>query len=330
MRRTLRDEKRTAGAATLAAACGADSGRVGPTLRPAGKGPGTAVGCPCSADGRVLKEAAGAIDDEVRRVRMLPFAEACQGLDRMVRDLAQDAGKEVDLVVEGGDVELDRSVLEGLKDPLRHLVRNAVDHGAEPPEERRAGRQAAVRGGSRSPPCCAAPPVEVVVADDGRGLDLDALRRQLRRNAAAGAGRRPRAGPRHFPARLFHERLHHRRVRPRRRPGRGQEPGRGAARQRRSVLHAGRGTRFTLSVPLTLTTLRVLLVSAGGPDVRRSSAPTCRSWCAWTPADVRFGGGPGDAGPGRDARAGGVAGRDARPARARGGVAGPESHRPWS
>ena len=132
------------------------------------------------ADGRVLKEAAGAIDDEVRRVRMLPFAEACQGLDRMVRDLAQASGKEVELAIQGGDVELDRSVLEGLKDPLRHLLRNAVDHGAEPPEERRAASKpsalrltvsAAVRGAQ----------VEVVVEDDGRGLNLDALRLQLRK-----------------------------------------------------------------------------------------------------------------------------------------------------
>ena len=62
----------------------------------------------------------------------------CQGLDRMVHDLARSTAKEVELYVDGGDVELDRSVLEGLKDPLRHLVRNAVDHGVEPPEARLA------------------------------------------------------------------------------------------------------------------------------------------------------------------------------------------------
>ena len=85
-----------------------------------------------------LKETGTALDDEVRRVRMLPFAAACEGLDRMVRDLAQAGGKEVDLVLEGGAVEMDRSILEGLRDPLRHLVRNAVDHGAETPRERQA------------------------------------------------------------------------------------------------------------------------------------------------------------------------------------------------
>src|SRR5262249_39725865 len=117
---------------------------------------------------------------ELRRVRMIPFAEACQGLERMVRDLARAGGNDVALVVEGGAVELDRSILEGLKDPLRHLVRNAVDHGAESPDERRAaGRPrrarvtvAAVLRGAQ---------VEVAVSDDGRGLELDALRRVLHR-----------------------------------------------------------------------------------------------------------------------------------------------------
>ena len=98
-----------------------------------------------AGDARLLKQTAGALDDEVRRLRMLPFAEACQGLDRVVYDLAQAGGKDVELVLEGGDVELDRSVLEGLKDPLRHLVRNAVAHGLEPPAERRAQGKTARR-----------------------------------------------------------------------------------------------------------------------------------------------------------------------------------------
>src|SRR5207237_8553509 len=120
-------------------------------------------------DGRALDQVTGPLNEEVRRVRMLPFADACQGLDRTVRDLAQAGGKDVALVIEGGTVEMDRSILEGLKDPLRHLVRNAVDHGAQPPEQRRAAGKpprarvtiaAALRGAQ----------VEVTVQDDGRGL----------------------------------------------------------------------------------------------------------------------------------------------------------------
>src|ERR1019366_8962139 len=92
-------------------------------------------------DSRLLDQVTRPLDEEVRRVRMLPFSDACAGLDRMVRDLAQAKDKEVDLVIEGGSVEMDRSILEGLKDPLRHLVRNAIDHGAELPAERRKAQK---------------------------------------------------------------------------------------------------------------------------------------------------------------------------------------------
>ena len=91
-----------------------------------------------TSDGRQLDQVADLLDDAVRRLRMLPFAEACQGLDRLVCDLARTSGKEVNLLVEGGQVELDRSILEGLRDPLYHLVRNAVDHGIETPDQRQA------------------------------------------------------------------------------------------------------------------------------------------------------------------------------------------------
>jgi two-component system chemotaxis sensor kinase CheA len=215
------------------------------------------------ADGRLLKDAAGSLDEEVRRVRLLPFAEACQGLDRMVRDLAQAGGKEVALVVEGGSVELDRSILEGLKDPLRHLVRNAVDHGAETPAERRAAGKsplvhvtvsANLRGGQ----------VEVVVADDGRGIDLEALRQQLRRR------RLPEpADDRDLAQAVFLPGLSTTRLIT---DVSGRGVGLDVVKARVEAMHGnvvlswvpGRGTCFTLAVPLTLTTLRALLVRAGG------------------------------------------------------------------
>jgi two-component system chemotaxis sensor kinase CheA len=214
-------------------------------------------------DRRQLKHAAEGLDGELRRVRMLPFAGACQGLDRMVRDLAQSGGKEVELVVEGGEVELDRSVLEGLKDPLRHLIRNAVDHGAESADERgRAGKPpharvtvtAAFRGTH----------VAVEVADDGRGLDLDALRQQLRRrNLPEPADERDLARAIFLPG-LSTSRLVT--------DVSGRGVGLDVVKSRVEALHGtvdvtfspGRGTRFALAVPLTLTTLRALLVGVGG------------------------------------------------------------------
>jgi len=214
-------------------------------------------------DHRMLKQAADGLDDELRRVRMLPFADACQGLDRTVRDLAHAAGKDVDLVIEGGTVELDRSILEGLKDPLRHLVRNAVDHGAEPPDERRrAGKPprarltvtAVFRGAH----------VEVGVADDGRGLDLEGLRQQLhRRGLPEPADERELARAIFLPglstSRLITDVS-------------GRGVGLDVVKSRVEGLHGtvdvtftpGKGTRFALAVPLTLTTLRALLVEAGG------------------------------------------------------------------
>ena len=215
------------------------------------------------ADGRLLKQVAGPLNDEVHRARMLPFAEACEGLDRMVRDLAQATGKEVELVLEGGAVELDRAVLEGLKDPLRHLVRNAVDHGAELPELRRAAgkppqarvRVAAALRGAR---------VEVIVEDDGRGLDLDALRRQGRqRGLPETADEREVANLIFLPG--LSTAAHITDV-----SGRGV--GLDVVKSRLEALHGTAevapaptaGTRFTLTVPLTLTTLRAVLVSAAG------------------------------------------------------------------
>ncbi len=216
-----------------------------------------------AGDHRQLKQAADSLDDELRRVRMLPFAEACQGLDRTVRDLAQAGGKEVELFVEGGAVELDRSVLEGLKDPLRHLVRNAVDHGTESPNERRrAGKLAearitvtAVFRGAQ---------VEVSVADDGRGIDLEGLRQQLRRK-----GLPEPSDERELARSIFLPGLSTSRLIT---DISGRGVGLDVVKSRVEALHGtvdlaftpGKGTRFTLAVPLTLTTLRALLLEAGG------------------------------------------------------------------
>jgi len=216
-----------------------------------------------AGDGRLLRNAAGLLDEEVRRVRMLPFAEACQGLERSARDVARAGSKAVELVIEGGDVELDRSVLEGLKDPLNHLVRNAVDHGIEPPERRRAAGKAAAGRVTVSAALRGAH-VEVIVADDGAGLDREAVRQQARRRGL------PEVPEGQDPAHLVFL------------PGfstaalitniSGRGVGLDVVKSRLEALHGtieltsepGRGTRFALAVPLTLTTLRALLVSAGG------------------------------------------------------------------
>ena len=213
-------------------------------------------------DGRQLDQVADLLDDAVRRLRMLPFAEACQDLDRLVRDLARASGKEVVLLVEGGQVELDRSILEGLRDPLYHLVRNAVDHGIETPDQRQAAGKLA-QGRITLAAALRGTHVEVVVADDGRGLDLEAVRQRVRQQ---GLGEPP--NERDLASCIFL-------------PGfstaslitsvSDRGVGLDVVKSQVELLHgttdlsftAGQGTRFALAVPLTLTTLRALLVAAG-------------------------------------------------------------------
>lgn len=236
--------------------------------------------------GRRLDRAATLVDDEVRRVRMLPFAEACQGLERAVRDIAQSSNKSVDLLIQGGDVELDRSVLEGLKDPLGHLVRNAVDHGIEPPDERsRAGKPA--RGRVTVSASLRGSHVEVVVEDDGKGLDREAIRRQARKQ---GIPEPP--DDRDLTSLIFLAGFSTASI-VTNISGRGV--GLDVVKNRLESLHGtidvataiGKGTKFTLAAPLTLTTLRAILFSAGGGLFALASTNVMKL-VRVDPADVRM------------------------------------------
>ena len=221
------------------------------------------LGAAMTVDGRVLEQTALPLDEAVRRTRMLPFTDACQGLDRMVRDLARASRKQVELVVEGGDVELDRTVIERLRDPLRHIVRNAVDHGVESPDDRRrsgkppVGRihlKATLRGAQ----------VEVSVGDDGHGLDLEAIRAQARK-----ADLPELADPDDVARMIFLPGLSTARIIT---DVSGRGVGLDVVKSQLESLHgsanvfseSGRGTEFLLTVPLTLTILRALLVKARG------------------------------------------------------------------
>ena len=126
------------------------------------------------ANWKELEAAAMPIERELRQIRMLPFHQACDGLHRAVRDLASSGDRQVVLTIEGGELELDRSILEKMRSPLLQLVRNAIDHGIEAAAEREeAGKSpqgqivvsAAIEGNR----------AHICVADDGRGLDLEAV-----------------------------------------------------------------------------------------------------------------------------------------------------------
>lgn len=117
-------------------------------------------------------------------LRTLPLSTVFDGFPRTVRDLALSLGKEVECVVEGGDVELDKMIIEKIGDPLLHMIRNAVDHGIETGEERlRAGK--GEKGTIHLSAWFERGNVMILLRDDGRGLSLQKIReRALRRNLA--------------------------------------------------------------------------------------------------------------------------------------------------
>lgn len=125
-----------------------------------------------SASHRLIDE----VSDQAQTLLMLPFSFVLDFLPKSVRDLAKHLDKDVNLVISGAEIEVDRRILEELKDPLLHIVRNSVDHGIEKPEERlKAGKSSTglinieVTGPVEGN-------IEIIITDDGRGLDIDTLR----------------------------------------------------------------------------------------------------------------------------------------------------------
>jgi two-component system chemotaxis sensor kinase CheA len=215
-----------------------------------------------AGDARGLGKVGDEVLDRVRRLRMHPFAEACEALPRVVRDVATAAGKEVELEVAGGEVHADRAVLDALREALPHLVRNAVDHGIESPTERqRAGKPR--RGLVSVRAAIAGDRVAVVVADDGAGLNVPALRARLARRGV------PAPEDDRDLVRSIFEPGVTTRAEATTTSGRGVglDIVRSAMTGIRGSVEVtwdpGRGTTFTLRCPPTLATIRVLLVGVG-------------------------------------------------------------------
>ena len=125
----------------------------------------------------ILDRVTSEIQDAVLRTRMQPVDSEFTKFPRIVRDLTRQLGKQCELTIEGREVELDKTVLEAIADPLTHLIRNAVDHGIEMPEARLAAGKATIgrivlrafhRGGK----------VHITIADDGKGINVEAVKRK--------------------------------------------------------------------------------------------------------------------------------------------------------
>lgn len=206
------------------------------------------------------------LEQEVMAVRLLPISTLFANLPRAVRELARDLGREVALALTGESTELDRKVIEALADPITHLLRNALDHGIEPPDEReRAGkpRQGALELAAQALGSSA----HVTIRDDGRGMDPRRLREAAVRKGLLSADAAALLSDQEAIELVFT-------------PGfstaqlitdvSGRGVGMDVVRTNIAELggqvqiesQPGAGTTVTLTLPLTLVTTRVLLVEA--------------------------------------------------------------------
>jgi two-component system chemotaxis sensor kinase CheA len=220
------------------------------------------------ADGRHLAQLMADLQDDVRRTRLLPISTVLDAFPRVVRDLARQLDKEVSLEISGGDTEVDRAMLEQIKDPLTHLVRNSVDHGLETPAARMAAGKPAV-GRLTLSAAQLGDSLRIEVSDDGAGIDVARVK--------AGAVQRGLVTAEAAASMTGHEALWLIF-----RSGLSTSPiitaisGRGVGldvvRENIERLNGwidvdsvpGRGTRFAFSLPLTVATTLCLMAQAGG------------------------------------------------------------------
>lgn len=131
------------------------------------------------SDGTKLETITSKLEEGIQNIRLLPLSNVFSLFNRTVRDLSKETGKEVQFMVEGGDVTADKGIIEELKDPLMHLIRNCIDHGLETPEEReRAGKQDA--GTLSLIGANVNNQIIITVSDDGRGLSLERIKNKAK------------------------------------------------------------------------------------------------------------------------------------------------------
>ncbi|MFQ5878093.1 MAG: chemotaxis protein CheA [Acidobacteriota bacterium] len=204
--------------------------------------------------------------------RLVPVEQVFARLARMVARSARAAGKEVALTTRGGQTELDKAMMDELAEALLHLLRNAVDHGIEPAQGReRAGKPR--RGRLALSACRRGNQVTIEVEDDGRGISVEAVRAAAEATGRLGPGRPLSAEQAHelifapgFTTALRVSQLSGRGV--------GLDIVRQAIRRLKGSLQVrsteGRGTRFTILVPISLALVQALIVNAAG---RRFAIP---------------------------------------------------------
>lgn len=207
------------------------------------------------------------LQDGVMKTRMQPIGNAWSKLPRIVRDLSAELGKRIELVMEGADTELDRQILDMIKDPLTHMVRNCADHAIEPPADRlTAGKPA--HGTIRLAAYHEGGSVTIAIVDDGRGLDIARIGRKAVERGLATEPEIERMGEAQISRFIFH-------------PGfstaenvtavSGRGVGMDVVKANVDAIggiidistRPGQGTAITIKIPLTLAIVSALIVVSG-------------------------------------------------------------------
>ena len=213
-----------------------------------------------------LSHVTAELQEGVMKTRMQPIGTAWQKLPRVIRDLSSELNKKIELVMQGAETELDRQVLEVIKDPLTHMIRNSADHGIETgPERKAAGKPE--RGTIRLNAYHEGGTITIEISDDGRGLDFGAIRRKATERGLASEAEVERMSEAQVAKFIFH-------------PGfstakavtavSGRGVGMDVVKTNIELIggtieirsEPGRGTTFTIKIPLTLAIVAALIVSA--------------------------------------------------------------------
>jgi two-component system sensor histidine kinase and response regulator WspE len=217
---------------------------------------------------RGSEDLSGRLHHEVLTSRMRPLADGIRGFPRLVRDVAKQLGKQVKFEVAGENTGVDRDILDGLEAPLNHLIRNALDHGLEMPDERRAAGKQPV-GKIKLEARHRAGMLQILLSDDGRGIDLDRLRTKVVEKGLTTAPIASRLSEAELLDFLFlpgfstKEKVTEL-------SGRGvgldvvQSMVQAVRGSVRVTSQLGKGTRFILQLPITVSVIRALLVEIAG------------------------------------------------------------------
>ena len=214
-----------------------------------------------------IERSISSLQDEILKMRLLPISYILDHFPRIVRDLAREEDKEVDLEIIGSDIELDRVVLDEISDPLIHLIRNAIDHGIEKPEERvKLGKPP--RGKIIIKVVREKGHIVIEISDDGRGIDFDKVSKLAVEKGIISSQEATSLDSRQILDILTHPGFS---TREKVTEVSGRGVGLDVVRNKLDTLggrldletEVNKGTKFILTLPLTLAIIKAMLVSLG-------------------------------------------------------------------